>query len=320
MSFSSDCKKELCLFKPEKSCCLISELCALYGALGSLSLLGRGQVNVQFASESMAVSRRIYTLLTKALKLTPQLHYISHARFGGKRKCVLTLGPVQSPAFLTALKMMTVDDEGRYTLRSTTPKIALTRGCCMRAFLRGAFLGGGALSNPEQSYHLELSYRDDDMRESMARCIQRLELPVKQSARKGKGYLYLKQSDQIVTFLTALGAHQTVMEIENLRVKRQVIGTVNRAINCDNANLQKQMNASDDQLRAIMLLAEQDGLKGLPKSLQEIAVARLNAPDATLAQLGESLTPPIGKSGVNHRMRRLMELAQNHAASDHQKK
>lgn len=313
MSFSSDCKKELCLRQPEKDCCLKSELSAFYASLGSLNLLGRGKVSVQFSSESMAVARRVYTLLRKVMALNPQIHYLTTSRFGGTRKCVLTLGPMESPIFLTALKMMSVDDSGAASLRSTTPRVALTRSCCMRAYLRGAFLGGGALTNPEQGYHLELKYRDDDMRESMAKCLQKLELPIKDSMRKGKGYLYLKQSDQIVTFLTAVGAHQTVMEIENLRVKRQVLGTVNRAMNCDNANLQKQMTASDDQTRAIMALAKKDGLKGLPKSLQDIAVARLNAPDATLAQLGESLDPPIGKSGVNHRMRRLLAYAEEAA-------
>ena len=97
--------------------------------------------------------------------------------------------------------------------------------------------------------------------------------------------------------------------MENLRVQRQVLSSVNRAMNCDSANLQKQMNASDEQLRAIERLAKQDGLKSLPKALQEIAVARLNAPDLTLEQLGQTLNPPLSKSGVNHRMRRLMEYA-----------
>ncbi|MDD3334852.1 MAG: DNA-binding protein WhiA [Eubacteriales bacterium] len=311
MSFSSECKNELCLIKPEKSCCLISELCALYMTMGSLSLLGRGKVNVQFSGENITVCRRIYTLLTQALHLAPQIHYVSNARFGGTRKCVLTLGPLQSPSFLIALRMMTDEKDGAVMLRSTTPKVSLTRSCCMRAFLRGAMLGGGSITKPEQGYHLEISCRDDSIREDLAKCLQKFDLPIKQSARKGHGYLYLKQIDHIVTFLKVVGANQTVMEIENLRVQRQVLGSVHRMINCDNANLRKQMNASDEQLRMIAELAENDGLKGLPKSLQEMAAARLNAPDASLAQLGEAMNPPIGKSGVNHRMRRLLEYAEN---------
>ena len=309
LSFSSDCKKELCLLEPEKPCCLLSELCALYFSMGSLSLLGRGKVNVQFTGESLAVSRRVYTLLTRALGLTPQIHYVTHARFGGTRSCVLTLGPVQSPTFLQALHMMEREESGDYALRATAPRLSLTRACCMRAFLRGALLGGGTMTNPEHGYHLELNYRGADMRALLAKCLQRLELPVRESARRDAAYLYLKQSDQVVTLLTAVGAHQTVMQIEDLRVRRQVIGTVNRAMNCDNANLEKQMNASDDQLSAIRFLVREQRLGALPPSLQQIALARLNAPDASLTELGESLDPPIGKSGVNHRMRRLLEYA-----------
>ena len=134
MSFSSDCKKELCLLNPEKPCCRMSELSALYMTLGSLNLLGRGKLSVQFTGESMAVARRVYTLLQKGLNLSPQIHYVSTAHFGGTRKCVLTLGPTQTPDFLSALGMMTVGEGGETTLRSTSPRVNLNRSCCVRAF------------------------------------------------------------------------------------------------------------------------------------------------------------------------------------------
>lgn len=306
MSFSSDCKKELALVKPEKNCCLLSELCGLYVSMGSLSLLGRGQVNVQLSGESLAVCRRAYTLLVQTLRLTPQIHYVTHARFGGTRKCVLTLGPIQSPVLLCSLGMMEKDDDG-YHLKATEPKLHLTRQCCMRAFLRGMMLGGGTITNPEQGYHLEIPCRDGDAQAAMAKCMQRLNIPIHWSARRDQPFFYLKQCDQIVNFLTALGAHNAVMHIEDLRVKRQVLGTVNRAMNCDSANLQKQMNAARQQVEAIRRLRETDQFSALPPSLQAIALARLEAPEATLTELGQMLTPPIGKSGVNHRMRRLMD-------------
>ena len=112
MSFSSDVKKELSNVKPEKSCCARSELGGLYASMASLNLLGRGQVNVQFSSESLAVCRRAYTLLSQALHIAAQIHYVSSARFGGKRKCVLTLGPIQSPVLLCALGMMEKNEDG----------------------------------------------------------------------------------------------------------------------------------------------------------------------------------------------------------------
>ena len=302
MSFSSDVKNELATIKPEKSCCQISELCGLYATMGSLSLLGRGKVNVQLTSESLAVCRRAYTLLAQTLRVSPQIHYVTHARFGGTRKCVLTLGPVHSPTLLKALGMM--NETG--TLRSTSPKLGLTRQCCMRAFLRGIMLGGGTMSNPEQSYHLELPCRDGDMQALITKSLQKLGIPIRLSERREHVYVYFKQSDQIVDFLTLLGANNSVMLIEDLRVKRQVMEQVNRAMNCDNANLQKQMDASHHQTEAIRRLLESEKLATLPPSLQEIARARLAAPDASLQELGQMLDPPIGKSGVNHRMRRLM--------------
>jgi len=306
MSFSSDVKKELSTVKPEKSCCGLSELCGLYASMGSLNLLGRGKVNVQLISESLAVCRKAYTLLVQTLHLTPQIHYVTHARFGGTRKCVLTLGPIQSPVFLAALGMMDKQEDGTYHFRSTTPRLPLTRLCCMKAFLRGVMLGGGTMSNPEQSYHLELPCRDGDVQAMMAKSMQRIGLPIKLSERRDHPFLYFKQSDQIVHFLTAIGAHSSVMQIEDLRVKRQVLETVNRAMNCDSANLQKQMDASQMQLEAIRRLRDSDKLSTLPPGLQEIALARLEHPEASLTQLGEMLNPPIGKSGVNHRMRRLL--------------
>ena len=306
MSFASDVKKELAIVKPEKECCGLSEICGLYQSMGSLSLLGRGKVNVQLINESLAVCRRAYTLLVQTLHLTPQIHYVDSARFGGTRKCVLTLGPIQTPVLLAALGMMTKKPDGSYAFRSATPRHPLTRQCCMRAYLRGVMLGGGTMSNPEQSYHLEIPCRDADMQAMMAKCIQRVGLPVKPGKRREHTFFYFKQSDQIVQFLTVIGAHTSVMNIEDLRVKRQVMETVNRAMNCDSANLQKQMNASQSQIEGIRRLRDEGILATLPPSLQEIAHLRLDNPDATLLELGALLDPPIGKSGVNHRMRRLL--------------
>lgn len=308
MSFSSECKEELCRIPLDKSCCRISELAALYMTLGSLNLLGRGLVNVQFTVESAAIARRIFTILQKELKLTAQIHYVTHARFGGIRKCVLTLGPQQSPVLLTRLNMMDVH-QGQPVLKTTTPKVPLQRTCCMRAFLRGAMLGCGSISRPGRGYRLELVPKDEHFRLALAKCLQRFDLPIRQSHRKDILVFYWTQAEQVITFLTLIGAHQTVMKLEELRVQREVMEGVNRAMNCDSANLQKQMNASDRQMEEILRLISDESFSSLPLSLQEIAKARIHAPDASLAQLGQMLSPPLGKSGVNHRMRRLMDYA-----------
>ena len=309
MSFSSDCKEELCRVHCDKACCRIAELSALYMTLGAVSLLGRGQLSVQFTVESPAIARRIFVLLQKETQIVAQLHYVTHARFGGQRKCVLTVGPTLAPALLTRLGMMDTGTDGAPALRATTPRVRLNRDCCRRAFLRGCLLGCGTLSNPEHSYQLEFTARDEALRHAIAKCLQSLDIPVKQTQRHGVVSLYCKQSDQIATILTAAGAHQAVTTLESMRVRRQVLGTVNRALNCDSANMQKQMDAGLKQLELIERLMATEHFTALPPALQEIARARLQAPDVSLEELGQTLNPPIGKSGANHRMRRLMQFA-----------
>ena len=148
--------------------------------------------------------------------------------------------------------------------------------------------------------------RDDSLRLSIAKCLQSLGVPVKQTQRRGAVSLYVKQCDHIATVLTAAGAHQAVTTLESIRVQRQVLGAVNRAMNCDSFNLQKQMDANQQQLATIARLMESDRLATLPPALQEVARARVQNPDLNLTELGQALTPPVGKSGVNHRMRRLL--------------
>jgi len=309
MSFSSDCKEELCRVPSDKACCRLAEIGALYMTLGALSLLGRGQLCVQFTVESPAIARRIFVLLQKEAQIASQLHYVTHARFGGRRECVLTVGPRQAPALLRLLGMMETGADGAPTLRATAPRVKLQRDCCRRAFLRGALLGCGTLSNPEQSYHLEFIARDEALRLNIAKCLQSLGVPVKRTVRRGVTSLYCKQSDQIADILTAAGAHRAVTRLESLRVQRQVLGSVNRALNCDGANLRKQMDASARQMELIGRLTASERFAAMPPALQQIARARMQAPDLSLEELGQTLTPPIGKSGVNHRMRRLIRFA-----------
>ncbi len=315
MSFSSDCKEELSRIPLEdKPCCRQSELAALYMAAGALNLLGLGKMSVQFTVESAAIARRVFLLLQKEMGIASQVHSVTHARFGGFKKWVLTVSPQQTPLLLHRLSMMETEAGGEAVLRSMTAKPALNRRCCMRAFLRGAFLGAGTVTHPDRGYRLEISVPDDGFRLAVAKCLQRFELPIRQSSRKETSRLYFTQGEQVSDFLALIGAHQAVMKLEDSRVRREVLGGVNRAMNCDAANLEKLMNASDRQIKEIVGLISSDKFQSLPFSLQEIALARIHAPDASLSELGQMLSPPIGKSGVNHRMRRLMEYAESPGA------
>ena len=309
MSFSSTAKDELIRLPLGKSCCILSELSALTQTSGSLALRGMGRVQVTYRVENAALARRIFLLLRTQLNITARLHFVQHARLGGRRSCVLTLGDQDSQTLLIALHMMERDEEGNISLKRTAPRHPMTRQCCRRAFLRGAFLGCGSMTNPEKSYHFEWVAEDQSLRQTLAKLLDKSGLPVHEHVRKGQNVMYLKGAQQIADMLALMGASQAVLEMENIRITKQMRAGANRASNCDEHNSEKMLNAADEQIEAIKLISIQRGLFTLPPGLQEIARLRLEHTSLSLNELGQLMDPPVGKSGVNHRMRRLMDIA-----------
>ena len=308
MSFSSTAKDELIRLPLGKSCCILSELSALTQTSGSLALRGLGRVQVTYRVENAALARRIFLLLRTQLNITARLHFVQHARLGGRRSCVLTLGDQDSQTLLIALHMMERDEEGNISLKRTAPRHPMTRQCCRRAFLRGAFLGCGSMTNPEKSYHFEWVAEDQSLRQTLAKLLDKSGLPVHEHVRKGQNVMYLKGAQQIADMMALMGASQAVLEMENIRITKQMRAGANRASNCDEHNSEKMLNAADEQIEAIKLISIQRGLFTLPPGLQEIARLRLEHTSLSLNELGQLMDPPVGKSGVNHRMRRLMEV------------
>jgi len=309
MSFSSTAKDELIRLPLGKSCCIISELSALTQTSGSLALRGLGRVQVTYRVENTALARRIFLLLRTQLNITAKLHFVQHARLGGRRSCVLTLGDQDSQTLLIALHMMERDEEGHISFKRTAPRHPMTRQCCRRAFLRGAFLGCGSMTNPEKDYHFEWVVEDQSLGQTLAKLLDKSGLPVHQHVRKGQNVMYLKGAQQIADMLALMGASQAVLEMENIRITKQMRAGANRASNCDEHNSERMLNAADEQIEAIKLISIQRGLFTLPPGLQEIARLRLEHTSLSLSDLGQLLDPPVGKSGVNHRMRRLMDIA-----------
>ncbi len=307
MSFSSDIRQELCRLPLEKNCCRLAELSALYQTAGSLKLLGRGQTCVQFEVSSPALARRIFVLLQKRLSLPAQLHYVTYARLGGNRRCVLTLGPKEAPVFLTALGIMEPGPDGEPTLRRTSPHAPLKRACCQRAFLRGAMLGAGSATESERGYHLDIAAQAESLENGVAKCLQRFGLPIKRTQRRGAAVFYLSSGDEVSALLTLVGAHASVVRLEDKRVQRQLVAGVQRSVNCDSHNLQKQSEACDKQIAHIGRLIQSGVYDTLPPALQQVAKLRLHNPELGYEALGQLMEPPIGKSGVSHRLRRLMD-------------
>lgn len=311
MSFSTTAKAELIRQPLEKKCCMIAEISALTQTCGSLGFQGAGKMSVTYRMENAALARRVFTCLKKCLDVAPQLHFVQSARLGGRTSCVLTLEDQDAQTLLIALHMMERDEEtGAAVLRHTSPRIQLTRQCCRRAFLRGAFLGAGSITSPEKGYHFEVVADDAGLCQTLVKTLEKSGLPAGTYERKGRSVVYLKGAQPIADALALMGASQAVMELENIRITKQLRGNINRASNCDDHNYNRTVDAAESQVEAIKLISIQRGLSSLPRGLREMAYLRLEHPATSLTELGQMLDPPIGKSGVNHRMLRLTHLAQ----------
>ena len=186
----------------------------------------------------------------------------------------------------------------------------LRHNCCKRAFIRGAFLAAGSMSNPEKSYHIEIVCMAMKKAEQLKSVINSFGLDAKVVGRKKAYVVYLKEGSQIVDLLNVMEATNALMDMENIRILKEIRNTVNRKVNCETANINKTVSAAGKQIEDIRYIQNQIGLKELPEALLEMAQVRLEYPNASLKELGDLLSTPIGKSGVNHRLRKLSEIAQ----------
>ncbi len=316
MSFAMNVKDELCRLPLGKPCCMLSELTALYRTSGSLSFHGMGRVQVQYRVENAALARRIFRLLRARLNITPRLHYVQHTRLGGQRTCVLTIGDEDSQKLMLALHMTEQDDEGNIRYRRTTVRHPMTRQCCRKAYLRASFLGAGTMSTPEKEYHFEISTTDQSLVKELRRLLDKSGLPLNTYVRKGQTVVYLKGAQQISDALAMMGAANSVFTLEDIRIRKQARGAANRAINCDEHNFERMLNAADTQVQGIRRFVIERGLRSLPQALQEIAQKRLDNTELSLTELGQLFEPPLSKSAVNHRMRRLMDIIRQMEAEE----
>ncbi len=305
MSFSSDVKEELQRIFPEKHCCQLSELSALTQTCASLRLTGRGRLKVVYETENPALAKRIFQLLKKRMEITPQLEFNHHKRLGGRRLSVLTVPEAESRRLLVALRMIQESEAGM--VYKGVPRTAMTRRCCRAAFLRAAFLGGGTVSAPDTGYRLEF-VSSESRTDTLLNILEKSGVTGRVSSRRGSAVVYLKKGDDVAACLALMGAHASLLEMENIRIRRESRNQANRARNCDEGNLKKQLHAGEKQAQAIVRYSLAHSLAALPRELQELGRARMLHPEMSLEELGQSLPRPIGKSGVNHRMRRLMAL------------
>lgn len=283
-----------------------AELSALIRMNGSLSFSNRMLI-LDIQTENAAIARRIYTLLKKQYEISVELLVRKKMRL--KKNNVYIVRLVQRAKEI--LEDLNILDEGFTFYRSISEKL-VKKKCCKRSYIRGAFLAGGSVNNPEtSSYHLEIFSQYKEHNDSLCELMNTFELNSKTLERK-KGFItYLKEAEKITEFLNIIGAHQALLRFEDVRIVRDMRNSVNRLVNCETANLNKTIGAALRQVENIRYIDNKIGLDALPEKLREIAKLRVEYQDVTLKELGEMVSSgTISKSGINHRLRKLDEIAE----------
>ena len=308
MSFSGDVKQELARQISEARHCMISEIAGLIQMAGKIKVGDDGKVIIKFQIENAAVARKYFTLIKKTFNINTEVSLRRNTNL--KKNQIYMLYITDHKVCMKILQATgIIRDTKSRTMRKDIDSLLIQSTCCKRAYLRGAFLGSGSVSDPEKGYHLEFVNAKKEYIMSLQDLINYFGMDSKIVMRKNNYVAYLKEGAQIVDLLNIMGAHVALMELENIRIVKEMRNNVNRLVNCETANLNKTVSAAVRQVQDINYLEGAIGLSALPSNLEEIALYRLQHPSASLKEMGEMLNPPVGKSGVNHRLRKLSELA-----------
>lgn len=298
MSFSSDVKAELARQCSKSRHCQLAELAGMLELEGTLS-----------GEEQADAKGSVLTLSSDNELLTEKFHTLIKKAFGFDASAGLS--EAQSEEVLRTLRWNTVADREELLEMQRADGLLVQRTCCRRAFIRGAFMAAGSISDPNKSYHFEIVCHTMEQAKQLQKLIDSFDADAKIVERKERYVLYLKEGSQIVDMLNVMEAYVALMQLENVRILKEMRNSVNRKVNCETANINKTVNAAVKQMEDIKKIQQVIGFENLPASLAEIAQARLDHPEATLKELGTFLDPPVGKSGVNHRLHKLAEMAEN---------
>ena len=274
MSFSSDIKEELARQHSRAKHCQIAELSAMIMQEGRISL---NPFSLSFETENPILIEKYAILMRRAFD-------IDVSKELGSRDCQKIVEAIQA--------------------------LYLEKTCCKRAFIRGAFMASGSMTDPNKGYHFEIVCRTQAQASRLQELMKEFETDPKVVERKNYYVVYLKEGSQIVDMLNVMEAYVSLMNLENVRILKEMRNTVNRKVNCETANISKTVNAAVKQISDIEYIRDTEGLDSLPLPLREMAMIRLEYPEAPLKDLGKYMDPPVGKSGINHRLRKLAAVAE----------
>ena len=307
MSFSGDVKEELSRPSSAGRHCRLAETAAVLSLCGKIIITENDQYCVKIQTENLPVARKYFTLLRKAFNIKAEVAVRKNRE---TRSCSVVVRKDREARRLLKETCLLDSDVNIHECMSLIHNQLLKQNCCRRAFIRGAFLAAGSVSAPEKSYHFEIVCASQKKAEQLQELLLQYEIDAKTVLRKQHYVVYVKEGAQIVKLLGLMGAHVSLMQLENIRIVKEMRNSVNRKVNCETANLNKTVSASVRQVEDIRYIEQHKGLHELTEGLEEIARLRLEHPDASLKELGDMLSPQVGKSGVNHRLRKLSLIAE----------
>ncbi len=304
MSFSSEVREELIGRMPSAKHCRKAELCGYFVYKGTLL----SDDTLEFVTENPAIAKKVFTFLKKSFNIGL---VTGNRKVSGRSRTEQVIHIPDSEETAEVLRDLSLcesfEREGKLTILSED---FLSLPCCKRSFLRAAYCMAGTMNDPGKSYHFEIAAPEESVGRILSKQMEAFECTPKITTRRGNMCLYLKDSNCISNMLNVVEAHKSLLQYENERTVREFRGQVNRQVNLEVSRLQKTVQASEKRIEDIKLIRDTVGLESLPKDLCDMALLRLNNPEATLGELGMMLNPTLGRSGVNHRLQKLCSIAE----------
>lgn len=307
MSFSKDVKEELSHQLSNARHCRLAELAAIISCEGRI-VGTNSRYFLRLQTENLHAARKYFTLIRKTFNINIDVSVKTNNTEKDNRMYTLIVRGNDTVDLILQATKLSRKDINDNELRTADPVIT-QNSCCKRAFIRGAYLSSGSMSNPKKAYHLEIVVTDLDKARQLREMILTFSIDAKIVIRKKNYVVYIKEGSQIVDLLNVMEAHVALMDLENVRILKEMRNKVNRQVNCEAANISKTVTAASKQIDDIIYIRDHVGLGDLTDGLEDIARMRIDYPEASLKELGTMLLPPIGKSGVNHRLRKLSMIA-----------
>lgn len=309
MSFSSEVKDELSKHISSARHCQIAEIAAMTAMCGEIIHEKNGEFSIKLATENESAIRKYFTLLQKTFNIYAEKHNNYDDIKKGSTYTIHIDDNATCIRILQTLKLY--ENDTLIEQEGLVNPLLIQQTCCRRTFIRGAFLASGSISDPQKFYHFEIVCTSLKKAEQLRDVINSFEVDSKIIQRKKYYVVYIKEGTHIVDILNIMEAHVSLMQLENVRILKEMRNSVNRQVNCETANLNKTVEAAVKQIRDIEYIRDTIGFNSLKAGLREVAYARLENPDMNLKDLGMLLSPTVGKSGVNHRLRKLSEMAEH---------